>query len=125
MRGRTVYINGKPLQEQQVTVVEPRDYDEPLQPISTEGNGPYSVFYSRSPEEEAPTVDEQLASETPFEIPKGWYFVMGDNRNNSEDSRFRGPVPKELIWGTAAVVWYSTAMKTDEFRWDRMFKKIK
>ena len=42
----------------------------------------------------------------PVKIPPGTYFVMGDNRMNSEDSRFFGPIPKSLIVGRAvAVVW--------------------
>jgi signal peptidase I len=42
----------------------------------------------------------------PVKIPAGSYFVMGDNRMNSEDSRFFGPIPRSLIVGRAvAVVW--------------------
>lgn len=42
----------------------------------------------------------------PVKIPPGEYYVMGDNRRNSEDSRFFGPIPKSLIVGRAvAVVW--------------------
>jgi signal peptidase I len=42
----------------------------------------------------------------PVKIPEGQYYVMGDNRTDSEDSRFFGPIPKSLIVGRAvAVVW--------------------
>ncbi len=42
----------------------------------------------------------------PVKIPPGEYFVMGDNRTDSEDSRFFGPIPKSLIVGRAvAVMW--------------------
>jgi signal peptidase I len=42
----------------------------------------------------------------PVHIPMGEYFVMGDNRTDSEDSRFFGPIPKSLIVGRAvAVIW--------------------
>ncbi len=42
----------------------------------------------------------------PVKIPPGEYYVMGDNRTDSEDSRFFGPIPEGLIVGRAvAVVW--------------------
>jgi signal peptidase I len=42
----------------------------------------------------------------PVKIPPGEYYVMGDNRRDSEDSRFFGPIPGSLIVGRAvAVVW--------------------
>ncbi len=42
----------------------------------------------------------------PIHIPSGQYFVMGDNRGNSEDSRFIGTIPRNLIIGRAfLIVW--------------------
>jgi signal peptidase I len=42
----------------------------------------------------------------PITIPKGSYFLMGDNRGNSDDSRFWGPVPRDWIIGKAVVSYW-------------------
>jgi signal peptidase I len=42
----------------------------------------------------------------PYKVPRGCYFVMGDNRQDSDDSRYWGPLPSNYIVGRAvAVVW--------------------
>ena len=56
-------------------------------------------------------------------VPKNHYFMMGDNRDHSNDSRFWGSVPYENIEGTPWLIYFSY---DDNFtiRWDRMFKTV-
>jgi signal peptidase I len=57
----------------------------------------------------------------PVKVPEKSYFMMGDNRDHSNDSRFWGPVPYGLIEGTPWFVYFSMD-DNYEIRWDRMFK---
>jgi signal peptidase I len=44
---------------------------------------------------------------TPYKVPQDCYFVMGDNRGNSYDSRFTGCVPRKNIIGTPVIIYMS------------------
>ncbi|PWY53852.1 signal peptidase I [Legionella qingyii] len=57
-------------------------------------------------------------------VPEGNYFMMGDNRDDSADSRFWGFVPESYLRGRAFLVWMSWNGKKDNVRWSRIGKLI-
>ncbi|STX29358.1 signal peptidase I (lepB-1) [Legionella beliardensis] len=55
-----------------------------------------------------------------IEVPQGQYFMMGDNRDDSADSRYWGFVSDEYLRGKAFLVWMSWNGKTDSIRWSKI-----
>ena len=51
--------------------------------------------------------DRTFIGDGKFIVPEGHYFAMGDNRDNSQDSRFWGYVPRSAIIGRAMFVYWS------------------
>ncbi len=117
VKGTRVYINGEPLPEQRVTAEDP-GHSAPLEILNDpppKGEGPYTVYYDprtrQAPNESA---DLPAASDfhyavdgKPVVVPSDSYFVMGDSRDNSSDSRASGFVPRELVIGRAMFVYWS------------------
>ena len=52
------------------------------------------------------TGGEECSFPKPITVPKDYYFMMGDNRGSSDDSRFWGPVPKKWIIGAAFATYW-------------------
>lgn len=100
MVNKKVFINGKPVDEPYVHFLEPannlfRD-DFPRTDIPAYGlEGKWWLEMRKMVE------DGQLI------IPSGNYFVMGDNRDDSQDSRYWGFVPRENIVGSPLVIYWS------------------
>ena len=81
----------------------------------------YFLGYLR--DEDLP-VPENPIERTEYTFKQNYYWLMGDNRHGSADSRYWGFVPEDHVVGTASFVWFS---KHEEIgvRWDRVFSFVK
>jgi signal peptidase I len=103
---RQVYVNGSPLQE---------PYARHVLPVSKDRT-PDEIFRDEFPRPDiaAPGMDaewslqmKKLVEDGELIIPEGHYFVLGDNRDDSDDSRYWGFVPRENIVGRPLLIYWS------------------
>ena len=107
IKQRVVYINGSPIQ--QVLRDQPKsynDYDESTKTWSEHACTAYEESLGGKKWTIIHTLDQQ-GYWGPRQVPLDSYFVLGDNRDNSHDSRYWGFVPQDLVQGTLIGVWYS------------------
>jgi signal peptidase I len=104
---KRVLINGKELSEPYVQYLEPPDPNA------------------------APKLDDVREEYGPVIVPSGQYFMMGDNRDNSQDSRYWGFMPASYVKGEALFIYFSftEGAPLSKFfsgiRWNRIFGRVK
>ena len=106
MIGGRLHINGKAVEKERIEDIVTRDGRGRTRRIpqytETLPNGPsYTVRESHGDEGPADNTRE-------FIVPQGQYFAMGDNRDDSNDSRSWGFVPAENLIGRAEILFFST-----------------
>jgi signal peptidase I len=125
VRDGILHINGVPVTRQKINGEDPEAPGGTIY-LETLPNGVTHRIREVSDDEFGDNTRE-------YEVPPGHYFVMGDNRDNSQDSRFIGPIPAENLVGRAEILFFSVDGSAalwevwrwpTAIRWSRLFKAV-
>jgi signal peptidase I len=114
VKGQHVFVNGNELPEERalVRLTGPQEPELPVVKVEPKPPGAwYRVFYEADRHSDGDDFevnsDLKFGVAEPVKVPEGKYFVMGDSRDNSQDSRYWGFVPRENIFARALYVHLS------------------
>jgi signal peptidase I len=112
---KELYINGKPATQTVVGTATDESEDGtrkwPVEVREEDLNGIKHLIYINP---DVPAQDFSVV------VPPNQYFAMGDNRDDSNDSRYWGFVPEENLVGKAFAIWFSWNNDDHSIRWNRM-----
>lgn len=121
IKGKQIYLNDKPLplesqNKEPYSDISGVDYMTFMR--ETNGTSSYDIMYAQTLD-----TNKEIG---PLVVPPGEVFLIGDNRDASDDSRYWGPVPMGLIDGKAKGIWFSLdwskvlAKESPLVRWHRL-----
>ncbi len=115
---KTLFVNGKRVDLKKIGAYQPVDSANPAQNLLELGESLQGVEHNI-----LISLDRQITNGE-WVVPPGHYFAMGDNRDNSNDSRYWGFVPEENLVGKAMIIWMHWNWNSGGVAWERLGTRI-